>query len=75
MKNTLFPKQNRLLIQFKRSKNLNERIESFRTTSKGKAQRIINRKNKDNILFAAFGEFNKIVQTDRKLTLSKDIRI
>lgn len=40
MKNTLKVKQNRLLIQFRKSNRINERILSFRTTSVKKAQDI-----------------------------------
>lgn len=71
MKNLLFPKPQRLLIQFKASKNLKERIESFRTTSAEKAQKIINRRRKDNIIFATFGESRYRIMTDKKLSLSK----
>ena len=75
MKNLLVPKNNRLLIKFKSSKNLNERIESFRTTSVEKAQKIINRRNQENILAAFFGIENGVIYTDKNLVLSKIERV
>jgi hypothetical protein len=67
----LYPKTNRLLIKFNRSKRLSERIESFRTTSIEKAQKIISKRNTGSIQFAAFAIDNKIIRTDRKLELKK----
>ena len=78
MKNLLVPKSNRLLIQFKasaQSPKLTKRIESFRTTSVEKAQSIINKRNKDNILFASFGSTFGFHKTDKNLQLSKFERI
>lgn len=77
MKNLLLPKTNRLLIKFKETKDLPQRIESFRTTSVEKAQKIINKRNKQNILFASFGVSTglSVMQTDSKLILSKRIAL